>query len=74
MMAVVINFFIDLIPVNSVNIAVVSDSYPKLFTPPGYVFAIWGVTYVIAIVFMVYQVRPPKTGGLPPKDRVALPI
>ncbi|MEM2099940.1 MAG: tryptophan-rich sensory protein [Thermoproteota archaeon] len=35
----------------------VSDSYPNLFTPPGYVFAIWGVIYVLLTIFMVYQAR-----------------
>lgn len=34
-----------------------SDSYPNLFTPPGYVFVIWGVIYTLALLFMVYQAR-----------------
>ncbi len=49
---------VNLLPLNGVNTAVVSDSYPNLFTPPGYVFSIWGVIYTLAIVFAVYQLRP----------------
>lgn len=57
-LVLVMNFVVDFIPLNGVNTAQVSDSYPNLFTPPGYVFAIWGVIYALAIVFAAYQVRP----------------
>jgi hypothetical protein len=35
--------------------AEVSNSYPTLITPAGYVFAIWGIIYVLLGVFLVYQ-------------------
>ncbi len=38
--------------------AEVSDSYPTLITPAGYVFAIWGIIYVLLAIFLVYQVLP----------------
>ncbi|MBS7630506.1 tryptophan-rich sensory protein [Candidatus Bathyarchaeota archaeon] len=38
--------------------AEVSDSFPTLITPAGYVFSIWGVIYVLLGVFMVYQALP----------------
>ncbi|MCX6649653.1 MAG: hypothetical protein NTV61_09765 [Candidatus Bathyarchaeota archaeon] len=57
-LALVMNFLIDWVPVNGVNTAQVSDSYPNLFTPPGYIFAIWVVIYTLAIVFAAYQARP----------------
>jgi len=57
-LALAMNFLVDFIPLNGVNTAQVSDSYPNLFTPPGYVFAIWGIIYILAIVFMAYQARP----------------
>ena len=41
-----------------VNTAQISDSNPTLITPPGYVFAIWGVIYVLLGVFAVYQALP----------------
>jgi hypothetical protein len=57
-LAIAWNSLVNILPLNNVNTGFVSDSYPNLFTPPGYVFAIWGVIYTLAIIFMVYQVRP----------------
>jgi hypothetical protein len=36
----------------------VSDSIPTLFTPAGYVFAIWAVIYLGLAVYAVYQALP----------------
>lgn len=52
------NILVNTLPLNGVTTAQVSDSYPNLFTPPGYVFAIWGVIYALAIIFALYQLRP----------------
>jgi benzodiazapine receptor len=38
--------------------AEVSNSYPTLITPAGYVFAIWGIIYILLGVFIVYQALP----------------
>jgi len=56
--ALVLNTLANALPLNGVTTGEVSDFYPNLFTPPGYVFSIWGVIYALAIVFMIYQVRP----------------
>ena len=56
--ALVLNTLANALPLNGVTTGRVSDSYPNLFTPPGFVFSIWGVIYALAIVFMIYQVRP----------------
>jgi translocator protein len=40
--------------------AEVSNSYPTLITPAGYVFAIWGIIYVLLSIFLVYQALPNK--------------
>ncbi len=55
---IVVNAVAEIIPVNGVTSKDVSDSYPSLFTPPGYVFSIWSVIYTLLIVFMIYQARP----------------
>jgi len=55
--ALAVNLLANVIPLNGVTTGAVADSYPNLFTPPGYVFAIWGVIYILLGVFMVYQVR-----------------
>ncbi len=36
----------------------VSDANPTLITPAGYVFAIWGVIYLLLAVFVIYQMLP----------------
>jgi len=41
-----------------VNTAQISDSNPTLITPAGYVFAIWGIIYVLLGVFVVFQALP----------------
>jgi benzodiazapine receptor len=55
--ALIMNALVNILPLNGVTTAQVSDSYPNLFTPPGYVFSIWGVIYALAVVFMFYQAR-----------------
>jgi hypothetical protein len=54
----IVNMLANTLPFNGVTTAQVSNSYPNLFTPPGYVFSVWGVIYTMAIVFMIYQARP----------------
>jgi benzodiazapine receptor len=54
----IMNTLVNILPLNGVTTAQVSDSYPNLFTPPGYVFSIWGMIYAFAVVFMFYQARP----------------
>lgn len=54
---IVFNSIVNILPLNGVTTGEVSDSYPNLFTPPGYVFAIWGVIYVLLTIFMFYQAR-----------------
>ena len=55
---IIVNAIAEIIPVNGVTSKEVSDAYPSLFTPPGYVFSIWSVIYTLLIVFMIYQVLP----------------
>ncbi len=38
--------------------AQVSEAYPTLITPAGYVFAIWGIIYILLIAFAIYHVLP----------------
>ncbi len=44
------------------SVGEISDAYPTLFTPAGYVFAIWGVIYTLLGVFTVYQALPTQRG------------
>lgn len=42
--------------------AEVSDANPTLITPAGYVFAIWGVIYILLAIFVVFQALPSQRG------------
>jgi len=42
--------------------AEISDLYPTLMTPAGYVFAIWGVIYILLGVFVFFQALPNEKG------------
>ncbi|MCW4047765.1 MAG: tryptophan-rich sensory protein [Candidatus Bathyarchaeota archaeon] len=60
--------FISVIAVNSLagsttvlngkNTAEISDAYPTLITPAGYVFSIWGLIYALLAAFVIFQALP----------------
>ena len=60
--------FVTVVAVNSIvaatgliggkTTAQVSDAYPTLVTPAGYVFSIWSVIYVLLGVFAIAQALP----------------
>ncbi|MFX1562492.1 MAG: hypothetical protein ACFFDP_04210 [Promethearchaeota archaeon] len=55
--ALVLNSLVNIIALFGVTTGQVSDAYPSLFTPANYVFSIWGVIYVTAVIFAIYQAR-----------------
>lgn len=52
---VLVNILANVLPINSVTTGEVSDSYPNLFAPAGYTFAIWGVIYIALGFYSLYQ-------------------
>lgn len=54
----VVNYLANALPLNNQTTGEISDSYPVLFTPAGYVFSIWGLIYLALIGFTVYQALP----------------
>jgi translocator protein len=48
------NFLVNFLPLNNVTTGEISDSLPNLFVPAGYVFAIWGIIYLLNIMFVIY--------------------
>ena len=54
---ILMNALANILPFNGVNTGMVADAFPNYFTPPGYVFAIWGAIYVLLFIFMVYQAK-----------------
>ncbi|MFX0186037.1 MAG: tryptophan-rich sensory protein [Candidatus Hodarchaeota archaeon] len=57
-LALIMNFLSNALPLNGKTAGELSDSYPNLFVPAGYVFAIWGIIYVFLIIFGIYQALP----------------
>jgi hypothetical protein len=57
-LVVVVNILANLLPLNGKTTASISDSYPTLIAPAGYVFSIWGIIYALLLVFTVFQALP----------------
>lgn len=55
------NALANILPINGITTGAVSDSYPNLFAPAGYTFAIWGLIY-LALLFalgrLLFQKEP----------------
>jgi len=48
------NILANALPLNGVRTGEVSDEYTNLFTPPGYVFSIWSVIYLLLFLHIIY--------------------
>lgn len=55
---VVVNSLANALALNGKSTGEISDLYPTLVAPAGYVFAIWGLIYVLLFVFAVFQALP----------------
>lgn len=52
---VYVNGLANAIPINGKTTGELSDLYPNLFVPIGFTFSIWGVIYLLLLVFIIYQ-------------------
>ncbi|MEE4177531.1 MAG: hypothetical protein V2I46_08475 [Bacteroides sp.] len=52
---IIINYLANALPLNGKTTGQLSDQYPNLFTPAGITFSIWGVIYLLLLVFIVIQ-------------------
>lgn len=55
---VAVNSLANALALNGKTTGEISDLYPTLITPAGYVFSIWGVIYILLSVFIVFQALP----------------
>ncbi|MCB0216962.1 MAG: tryptophan-rich sensory protein [Caldilineae bacterium] len=55
-----VNYLANALPINGRTPAEISDSFPSLVTPAGYVFAIWGLIYLALIAYAIYQAAPSR--------------
>jgi benzodiazapine receptor len=58
----IVNTYAAVLGLNGRQTGQISDLYPVLITPPGYVFQIWTVIYILLLIYGVYQVLPSKSG------------
>lgn len=52
---ITVNALANILPINGQGTGQVSDSYPNLFAPAGFTFAIWGLIYLLLGGFTLYQ-------------------
>jgi len=57
-LTLVVNILANALPLNGLNTGEVSDRFPILFVPAGYVFSIWGLIYLALIAFAIYSITP----------------
>jgi translocator protein len=55
---VAMNVLANALPLNGQTTGEISDRFPILITPPGYVFSIWGLIYTGLIGYAIYQALP----------------
>jgi len=54
---IVVNGLAVILPLNGKTTEYLSDKYPNLFVPAGITFSIWGVIYILWVIFAIYQAR-----------------
>jgi hypothetical protein len=54
---IIVNGLANLLPIGGKNTAELSDNIPNLFVPAGITFAIWGIIYVLIIMFAIYLAK-----------------
>lgn len=64
LVTVLVNALANTSMLNGKTTGEISDLYPTLVTPAGYVFAIWGLIYILLLTFVVFQALPSQ------KDKV----
>jgi len=52
---IVVNALAVMLPINNVTTQELSDKYPNLFVPAGITFSVWGVIYILLVLFIIYQ-------------------
>ncbi len=54
---VYMNYLANALPINNKTTGQLSEQYPNLFTPAGVTFSIWGIIYLMLLVFLIIQFR-----------------
>jgi len=52
---IVMNYLANALPINNKTTGELSDSFPNLFVPAGITFSIWGIIYILLLIYAVVQ-------------------
>lgn len=52
---IAVNALANLLPIGGKTTGQISETYPNLFTPAPITFAIWGMIYLLMLLFTIYQ-------------------
>ena len=52
---IVMNYLANALPLNNKTTGELSDSFPNLFVPAGITFSIWGIIYILLLIYSVVQ-------------------
>ncbi len=52
---ILVNGLANALPINGLTTGELSDMYPNLFVPAGFTFSIWGIIYLLLLVFSIHQ-------------------
>jgi len=52
---IVMNYLANALPLNGKNTGELSDSFPNLFVPAGITFSIWGIIYLLLLIYCIVQ-------------------
>jgi hypothetical protein len=69
LLAICINALAVLLPINGKTTQELSDKLPNFFVPAGLTFSIWGIIYILWVVFAIYQAR-----DMFKKDEIPMPF
>ena len=53
----VVNYLANALPINNKTTGELSNSFPNLFVPAGITFSIWGVIYLLLLVYCIIQFK-----------------
>ena len=56
-LTIIVNGLANILPIGGKNTGELSDNIPNLFVPAGLTFAIWGIIYVLIILFAIYLAK-----------------
>ena len=54
---IIVNALANILPINDKYTGDLSNNIPNLFVPVGLTFAVWGIIYILIILFMFYQIN-----------------